>query len=89
VTLPESQQPVWRVTTVTTDGSEEKKEIKEIKEFPHVGVQTEVDEFFARVAGNDSGWGSPKAALRDVAFFQAALNSNGTLVDLETLLEKK
>ncbi|KAH8833719.1 hypothetical protein DL96DRAFT_1578136, partial [Flagelloscypha sp. PMI_526] len=72
VTLPESQQSVWRVTT-----------------FPHVGVQTEVDEFFARVAGNDSGWGSPKAALRDVAFFQAALNSNGTLVDLETLLREE
>lgn len=69
------------------DGNESEKE--EIIEEKSVGVEAELTSFFAAVRGQDDGkgLGSPLAALGDVAFFQAALNSQGNLVDLTQLMK--
>ncbi|KAJ3562817.1 hypothetical protein NP233_g9341 [Leucocoprinus birnbaumii] len=69
------------------DGSEDEKE--EIIEEKSIGVQAELDSFFAALQGKNDGkgLGDPLAALGDVAFFQAALNSQGSLVDLTQLLK--
>jgi len=81
----------WRIRIVQAihhDGkpSEEKEEIVEI---PSSGVPTELSSFFNAIAGKDDGLnlGDPFAALTDVAFIQAALNSNGSPVDLAKLLQ--
>ncbi|KAF7762051.1 hypothetical protein Agabi119p4_8644 [Agaricus bisporus var. burnettii] len=69
------------------DGTEvEEKE--EIIDEPGIGVQAELASFFAAISGKDDGkgLGDPLAALGDVAFIQAALNSGGNLVDLTQLL---
>lgn len=47
----------------------------------------ELQSFFDAIAGKDDGLGlgDPQAALGDVAFIQASLNSNGEVVDLVKL----
>jgi hypothetical protein len=69
------------------DGSENEKE--EIIEEPAVGVEAELVSFFSALRGQDDGkdLGDPLSALGDVAFFQAALNSDGSLVDLTQLMK--
>ncbi|KAF5350496.1 hypothetical protein D9756_008497 [Leucocoprinus leucothites] len=69
------------------DGSEDEKQ--EIIEEKSIGVQAELESFFAVIQGKDDGkeLGDPLAALGDVAFFQAALNSQGNLIDLTQLLK--
>lgn len=90
VSKPGIHGPVVRVAihsvTKLEGGAEEKEEI--IEE-PSVGVQAELASFFAVIKGQDDnkGLGDPLAALGDVAFFQAALNSGGNLVDLTQLIK--
>ncbi|KXN87639.1 hypothetical protein AN958_08343 [Leucoagaricus sp. SymC.cos] len=91
VSKPDRTAPVLCVSThsvvKSSDGSEGEKE--EIIEEESIGVKAELESFFAAVGGQDDGkgLGDPLAALGDVAFFQAALNSNGNLVDLTQLLK--
>jgi hypothetical protein len=82
--------PVIRVAihsvSEAEDGSENEKE--EIIEEKSIGVKAELGSFFSAVRGQDDGkgLGKPLAALGDVAFIQAALNSNGSLIDLNKLM---
>ncbi|KDQ32487.1 hypothetical protein PLEOSDRAFT_1091124 [Pleurotus ostreatus PC15] len=62
------------------------EEREEIIDKPIQGVQRELESFFAATKGTDDGLGDPLGALRDVAFIQAGLDSNGALVDLEKLI---
>ena len=75
-------------SVVKVDGKpdEEKEEVIEV---PESGVAAEFASFFDAISGKDDelGLGDPFSALGDVAFIQAALNSNGELVDLTKLLQ--
>ena len=77
-------------SVVKVDGKPD-EEKEEIIEKPESGVVTEFESFFdaIRVSGKDDGlgFGDPLSALNDVAFIQAALNSNGELVDLTNLIQ--
>jgi predicted dehydrogenase len=64
------------------------EEVVEIIDHDIIGVQAEFQSFFDRVAGIDAeDIGDPGDALRDVAFIEAALKSNGTLLDLNNLVQ--
>ncbi|THU90451.1 oxidoreductase family protein [Dendrothele bispora CBS 962.96] len=72
-------------------GSEEDKveETEESFRFPIIGVQEEFRAFFAKIDGVEGfEAGDPKDALLDVAFIQAALTSEGKLVDLGQLMRE-
>ncbi len=64
----------------------EKKET--IVEERMTGVQVELGGFFDAADGKEGvePFGSPVGALKDVAFIEAALNSDGALVDLGLLV---
>ncbi|KAK0184467.1 hypothetical protein F5146DRAFT_938488 [Armillaria mellea] len=64
----------------------EKKET--IVEERMTGVQVELKSFFDAAEGKESiePFGNPVGALKDVAFIEAALKSNGALVDLDLLI---
>lgn len=62
-------------------------EQEEVIEEKQCGVEAELKSFLGAIAGNDDGLGEPENALKDVAIIQAALNSNGQLIDLEKLLQ--
>ncbi|KAH9947758.1 oxidoreductase family protein [Amylocystis lapponica] len=68
------------------DGKEigEKEEIIDKKTD---GVPQEIARFARAINGQDDGFGTPRGALNDVAFIQAALNSNGAPIDLEKLVQ--
>ncbi|KAF9025812.1 oxidoreductase family protein [Hymenopellis radicata] len=72
---------------LTKDG-EEYEEAEEVVQEESCGVAVELKSFFGAITGTDDGLslGDPKAALLDVAFIQAALESNGVLVDLNALV---
>lgn len=57
------------------------------EEFAVSGVSEEFRRFFAAVGGQDDGFGKPEDALKDVAFIQAALHSNGAPIDLIKLVQ--
>ncbi|KAI0073535.1 oxidoreductase family protein [Panus rudis PR-1116 ss-1] len=79
------------VTVRTVKKDEEGKDIGETEEtlVERVqGVELELKSFFAAIAGKDDGFGSPLGALKDVAFIQAGLNSNGQPVDLVKLVQQ-
>ncbi|KAF8064821.1 hypothetical protein FPV67DRAFT_156659 [Lyophyllum atratum] len=85
-----SDTPVLRVkikTVVKAEGKPE-EEKEEIIEEPVQGVNLELASFFDAILGKSdvSDIGDPLEALRDVAFIQAALNSDGNLVDLTELV---
>ncbi|PCH36825.1 oxidoreductase protein [Wolfiporia cocos MD-104 SS10] len=61
-------------------------ETEEIIDKTTDGVPNEIRFFVDAIGGSDNGLGTPRGALRDVAFIQAALNSNGSPIDLENLL---
>ena len=65
------------------------EEKEEVIEEAQNGVVAEFTSFFDAINGKDDelGLGDPFAALSDVAFIEAALNSNGELVDLTKLLQ--
>lgn len=71
------------------DGKEigEDEENVEIPANPN-GIQLEIAGFVKAIDGSDDGVGSPRGALRDVAFIQAALNSNGSPIDLDSLCQQ-
>ncbi|KAI0033025.1 oxidoreductase family protein [Vararia minispora EC-137] len=61
----------------------------EVEEVPVQGVEQELKAFFTRIAGaTEDGSQNPRGPLADVAFIEAALNSEGQLVDLEAMLGK-
>ena len=64
------------------------EEKEEVIEEARNGVAAEFASFFDAMSGKDDGlgFGNPFSALCDVAFIQAALNSNGELVDLAKLI---
>jgi len=73
------------VVKVEGKPNEEKEEI--IEEAQN-GIVAEFTSFFDAIQGKDElHLGNPISALSDVAFVQAALNSNGKLVDLTALLQ--
>lgn len=73
------------VVKVKGKPNEEKEEIIEVAQN---GIVAEFASFFDAIQGKDElGLGDPFNALSDVAFVEAALNSNGELVDLIKLLQ--
>ncbi|KAF8581203.1 oxidoreductase family protein [Ramaria rubella] len=77
---------VYRVVlhTATKDG--ENEQVFEIKS---EGIQKELEYFVDAVRGGEGeGLGDPRAALRDVAFIEAGLKSNGEKIDLERLVKE-
>jgi hypothetical protein len=83
------KKPVFRITikSATRDangvlGPEKEEVIDE----PIRGVEREQASFFAALDGKDDGLGNPFGALKDVAVIQAALTSDGKLIDLEKLI---
>jgi predicted dehydrogenase len=90
VDVPGEDASVMRITVksvVKAEGKpeEEKEDIIDVP--ASKGVQVELQSFFDAIAGKDDGLGlgDPQAALGDVAFIQASLNSNGVVVDLVKL----
>jgi predicted dehydrogenase len=75
-------------SVVKVDGNPD-EEKEEVIEKPKSGIAAEFASFFDAISGKDDGLGlgEPFSALGDVAFIQAALNSNGELVDLTKLLQ--
>ena len=62
-------------------------EVVGVTEYPVRGVEAEWESFFAAIKGEkDDGLGSPRAALADVAIVEAALTSQGELIDLVKLI---
>ncbi|KAF8876840.1 oxidoreductase family protein [Infundibulicybe gibba] len=86
--LPGSNKSVIRIKIISVikkDGKEEEKE--EVIEHPLMGVQSELLGFFSTISGKSAeAIGDPLAALRDVAFIEAGLNSDGSPVDLFKLV---
>ena len=73
------------VVKVKGKPDEEKEEV--IDELQN-GIVAEFASFFDAIQGKDKlGLGNPLSALSDVAFVEAALNSNGKVVDLTKLLQ--
>jgi len=72
---------VIRIITRTAEG-------EKVEDFPTEGVKAELESFFAKIKGEKTiEIGDALEALRDVAFIQAALNSDGKFVDLEKLIQ--
>lgn len=65
----------------------EKGEVIEEKNWR--GVECELKSFCNAIVGEDDGLGDPSGALRDVAIIQAALTSQGMLVDLDKLISRE
>lgn len=90
--LADSDVPVFRVlikSVIKREGAPE-EEKEEILEEPMRGVEVELQSFFEVVSGkkNTTDLGDPLDALRDVAFIQAALESDGNLVNLVDLVPR-
>ncbi|EGN93485.1 hypothetical protein SERLA73DRAFT_189645 [Serpula lacrymans var. lacrymans S7.3] len=82
---------VFRVTikSVKTENGKAGPEKEEVIDEAVRGVELELASFFAAaLEGKDDGLGDPLGALKDVALIQAALNSEGKLVDLENLVQQ-
>ncbi|OCH90165.1 oxidoreductase family protein [Obba rivulosa] len=80
---------VLRTTVYQLQTDADGKEVGETEEVIEkrvMGVEVEIGSFLDAVAGTDDGIGSPRGALSDVAFIEAALNSNGAPVDLLKLV---
>ncbi|KAI0089447.1 oxidoreductase family protein [Irpex rosettiformis] len=79
-----------RVSVYTVTKDEKGRDVgesKEVVEEESVGVNVEVARFVEAIDGKDDGYGKGVDALKDVAFIEAALNSNGKPVDLLKLIE--
>lgn len=84
-------KPIFRITikSATRDANGELgPEKEEVIDEPIRGVELEQASFFAALDGKDDGLGSPLGALKDVAVIEAALTSDGKLVDLEKLISQ-
>jgi len=91
---PGEGDSVMRITVKSVVKAEGKpEEVKEnIIDVPaSKGVPVELQSFFDAIKGKNDGLelGDPEAALGDVGFIQAALNSNGEVVDLVKLLDSE
>ncbi|TCD60705.1 hypothetical protein EIP91_009642 [Steccherinum ochraceum] len=90
-TKSEAGVQVIRITTkrvVRNEKGEDVGEEQDVVEERSCGVEKELRSFFAAVGGNDDGFGTPSGALKDVAWIQAALTSNGNPVDLANLVQQ-
>jgi len=91
INKPGESNPTLRILVKSVHKPEGKpeEEKEEIIDVPSSGIIAEQSSFFDLLNGKDDGFGlgDPLAALVDVAFIQAALNSNGHLVDLTKLLQ--
>lgn len=78
--------------TISNGEEDEEEDQEEITETPGSGVRVELQAFFgavenvARGQGAVDNLGDPSHALWDVAFIEAALKSDGRLVDFGKLL---
>ncbi|KIK34237.1 hypothetical protein CY34DRAFT_26897 [Suillus luteus UH-Slu-Lm8-n1] len=84
-------KPIFRITikSATRDANGELgPEKEEVIDEPIRGVELEQASFFAALDGKDDGLGSPLGALKDVAVIEAALTSDGNLIDLEKLISQ-
>ncbi|VDC05297.1 unnamed protein product [Peniophora sp. CBMAI 1063] len=77
--------------TVRTSDGKQKIEVHvtdaetETIETKLAGVELELKSFLKAIAGEDDDTQEPRSALKDLAFIEAALTSNGSLVDLSSL----
>ncbi|KAG6897088.1 hypothetical protein C0992_004172 [Termitomyces sp. T32_za158] len=78
---------VHKVTIKSVDGKTG-EEVEETSEYEMQGVRLEIEAFLGAIEKKADALaiGDPLEALRDVAFIQASLNSNGKLVDLVGLV---
>lgn len=86
-----TQTSVCRITIKKVERNEKGEDVgetEEVVEIPTCGVVTEWKSFFAALGGQDDGFGSPEGALKDVAWIQAGLTSNGNPVDLVKLVQQ-
>ncbi|EKM57148.1 uncharacterized protein PHACADRAFT_254723 [Phanerochaete carnosa HHB-10118-sp] len=80
----------YRISVYSVTKDEQGRDIGEEK---HVfeeemrGVELQLVSFIKAIDGEDDGFGSPLGALKDVAFIQAGLNSDGQPVDLVKLVQ--
>lgn len=84
------EKPIFRIViksvSPVTDGKSG-TEREDVIDEPMRGVELELASFFTVTSeGKEDGLGSPRGALRDVALIEAALKSNGNLIDLENLV---
>lgn len=75
-------------SVVEVDG-EPSTEKEDVIDEPERGVEEELISFFKAIQGKDDGLGDPAGVLKDVALIQAALNSDGQLVDLHSLVSSE
>ncbi|KAF4613294.1 hypothetical protein D9613_010793 [Agrocybe pediades] len=93
ITKPGDKAPTLRILIKSVHKPAEEgkpqEEKEEVVDVLSSGIAAEQESFFAALEGKDDGLGlgDPLAALGDVAFIQAALNSDGALVDLTKLLK--
>ncbi|KAM6501396.1 oxidoreductase family protein [Amanita muscaria] len=74
-----------KIVTRKFENSDE--ETEEVIEEAFNGVTAELVNFLKAVEGKDElGLGDPAEALKDVAFIEAALNSNGAVIDITNLV---
>ncbi|KZS88052.1 NAD-binding protein [Sistotremastrum niveocremeum HHB9708] len=78
---------IIRTTIHKVSGTEGEHEETEVIDVLGSGVRSEIQSFLFAIVGEDDGLGlgEPREALKDVAVIQAALNSNGNLVELASL----
>jgi hypothetical protein len=80
----------FRVTVFTVTKDEHGRDVgeeKQVIEEETISVKLELRSFLKAIDGENDGFGSPLGALKDVAFIQAGLNSNGQPVDLIKLVQ--
>jgi len=75
-------KPHYILKLVGADGKEE------VSAYANVGVRKEIEYFVKAIQGDADKNGEPRGALRDVAIIQAALTSNGHLVDIGKLVQE-
>ncbi|KAI9060054.1 oxidoreductase family protein [Trametes sanguinea] len=74
------------VKTITRDkDGKPTGETEEVIEEKEVGIRKEIEGFVQAIDGADDGVDDPRGTLVDVAFIEAALNSDGAPVDLVEL----
>ncbi|KAI0752608.1 oxidoreductase family protein [Daedaleopsis nitida] len=77
--LDDKGKPVYDEETGTW------KEDVQVIEERSCGIEKEIESWVRAIDGNDDGLDAPRGTLVDVAFIEAALNSNGEPVDLQKL----
>lgn len=72
------------ITTVKTDKDDvDLEESVETIDEVQRGVEAEIESFCQAISGKDDGLGAPFEALKDVAIIEAAIKSQGNLIDLK------